>query len=154
MLLCDRLSEHMGVATNGTSLGNRRDKHAQQQAVRDAGMRSVRECCSTEWSVIESWMRDQPLPVVLKPVESAGSDGVKLCGSLTEARQHFKVLMAAQRKVGALGGVRSCGSKSSNPPSLLDPRPCPACRRRCCARSTSEVMNMSLTQSARLGSTR
>ena len=35
-------------------------------------------------------------PVILKPVELAGSDGVKLCHNFVEAKEHFHVLMKLQ----------------------------------------------------------
>jgi predicted ATP-grasp superfamily ATP-dependent carboligase len=38
----------------------------------------------------------QALTVVIKPVNSAGSDGVKLCHDLDEAREHFDHLMKLQ----------------------------------------------------------
>merc|ERR1712174_189029 len=46
-------------------------------------------------------MGSEPLPVVVKPVESCGSDGVKLCRTKQEAKEHFNLLMDSQRKVGA-----------------------------------------------------
>jgi biotin carboxylase len=36
------------------------------------------------------------MPVVLKPTESAGSDGVKLCYTFPEAKEHFEKLMNSQ----------------------------------------------------------
>ena len=38
-------------------------------------------------------------------VESAGSDGVKLCRTTEEAEDHFKLLMHSQRKIGATGAA-------------------------------------------------
>lgn len=40
----------------------------------------------------QSWL----YPVVLKPTESAGSDGVKLCYTFNEAQEHFETLMNSQ----------------------------------------------------------
>lgn len=47
----------------------------------------------------------EEMPIVLKPVESAGSDGVKLCATLEEAEDHFHRLMNSQRALGAHGAA-------------------------------------------------
>jgi biotin carboxylase len=48
------------------------------------------------------------MPVVVKPVESAGSDGVKLCTTVEEAEEHFTLLMTSQRKVGSQNASVLC----------------------------------------------
>ena len=109
VLLADSLSEHMGLATNGTQTGDRRDKHVQQLALRAVdGLRATDEAHGTEWAHVEEWVQRQPLPIVLKPCDSAGSDGVKLCHSVKEAKEHFAVLMAAQRRLGSQGSAVLC----------------------------------------------
>jgi biotin carboxylase len=57
---------------------------------------------------VEEFLRTEQMPVVVKPVESAGSDGVKLCHSEEEAREHFEVLMGAQQKTGSQGAAVLC----------------------------------------------
>eukprot|EP00978_Attheya_sp_CCMP212_P030294 scaffold110777_cov51-Attheya_sp.AAC.1 len=94
--LADSLSEYLGVRTNGTDIPNRRDKKLQQELIRDVGMRSVRQAGGKKFSDVEQFLRTEEFPVVLKPVESAGSDGVKLCHDFNEAKEHFDVLMNSQ----------------------------------------------------------
>lgn len=101
----DALSEHMGLRGNGTSLPNRRDKRVQCDAVRRAGLRAVREACGTAWAEVAPFVATEPMPVVVKPVESAGSDGVKLCHSAAEAQAHFELLMRSQRRLGPAIGA-------------------------------------------------
>ena len=79
-----------------TEIPNRRDKKLQQELIRDLGLRSVRQAGGKEFSEVESFLRTEEYPVVLKPVESAGSDGVKLCHNFNEAKEHFNVLMKSQ----------------------------------------------------------
>ena len=43
--------------------------------------------------------------MIVKPVESAGSDGVKLCFSRAEVQEHFQLLMQSERKAGAQGAA-------------------------------------------------
>ena len=94
--LADALSEKMAVRTNGTSIPNRRDKKLQQELIKKHGLRSVRQAGSDKFSDVEDFLKKEPYPVVLKPVESAGSDGVKLCHDFAEAKEHFDVLMNSQ----------------------------------------------------------
>lgn len=101
--LADALSEHMGVMTNGSKNlpGPRRDKAMQQDVIRAAGCRAVRQAKGTKWEEVAAFAAKEPLPLVVKPTESAGSDGVKLCMSVEEARAHFNLLMASQRQLGS-----------------------------------------------------
>jgi biotin carboxylase len=94
--LADALSERLSVRTNGTSIPNRRDKKLQQELIRKYGLRSVRQAAGSEISEVEPFLHHERYPMVLKPVESAGSDGVKLCHSFDEAKDHFQVLMKSQ----------------------------------------------------------
>lgn len=107
--LADHLSWELGVTSNGIfSGGDRRNKSVQQMAVKAAGLRAVREACGKMWSDVEAFVLGESFPVVVKPVESCGSDGVKLCNSMQEAKDHFQLLMESQRKVGAQGAAVLC----------------------------------------------
>lgn len=92
----DAFSEHLGVPTNGTEIPNRRDKKLQQELIRKIGLRSVRQAGGSKFPEVEHFLKTEPYPVVLKPIESAGSDGVKLCYNFEEAKEHFEILMESQ----------------------------------------------------------
>ena len=92
----DAFSEHLKLRTNGTAIANRCDKKMQQELIRQHGLRSVRQAGGTRFGDVESFLKVEGFPVVLKPNESAGSDGVKLCHSMLEAKTHFEVLMKSQ----------------------------------------------------------
>ena len=124
--LADAFSEHLGVLSNGASkwysftlyaffvyslihiinqllilctegvFANRRDKKVQQELVRDTGLRAVRQACGEKFSEVEEFLRTEEYPVVLKPTDSAGSDGVKLCESFEEAKEHFEHLLTVE----------------------------------------------------------
>ncbi|CAK9075130.1 unnamed protein product [Durusdinium trenchii] len=100
--LADALSEHMGLRGNTTAHGmaNRRDKQVQQDAVKAQGLRAVRSVCGKRWDEVKDFTDSERFPIIVKPGESAGSDGVKLCATPVEAEQHFQLLMNSQRKVG------------------------------------------------------
>jgi len=107
--LADKLSLELGVLSNGIFHGgDRRNKSVQQKAVAAAGLRAVREAVGTTWAEVEAFVAQEQLPIVVKPVESAGSEGVKLCMSREEAKDHFELLMNSQRIVGAQGAAVIC----------------------------------------------
>merc|ERR1711972_493992 len=86
----------------------RRDKKIQQELVRAAGLRSVRQAGGKQWCDVRAFVDSEPMPVVVKPTESAGSDGVKLCHTIVEAKEHFQLLMTSQKKVGSQDGAVLC----------------------------------------------
>ena len=90
----------MKVRTNGTNVANRRDKKVQQGLIRKHGLRSVRQAGGAEFSDVVEFLNTESYPIVLKPNEAAGSEGVKLCNSFEEAKGHFEVLMSMQMQVG------------------------------------------------------
>lgn len=107
--LADLLSLELGMRTNGPfSGGDRRNKSVQQKAVKAAGLRAVREALGTKWEDVKDFVASETLPIVVKPVEACGSDGVKLCSTVEEAKSHFELLMAGQRSMGADGAAVLC----------------------------------------------
>ena len=92
--LADALSEHMGLISNGTAVANRRDKKVQQELIKEAGLRSIRQVSGTCYSQeVEKFLQTESYPIVVKPLDSAGSDGVKMCTSFEEAKSHFLYLL-------------------------------------------------------------
>lgn len=106
--LGDCLSEALKIRTNGTDIPNRRDKKLQQELCRKAGLRSVRQAGGSKFSDVEDFLKREPFPVVLKPTESAGSDGVKLCRTMEEAKEHFEQLMNSQSVNGGQNSAVLC----------------------------------------------
>ncbi|CAK9091923.1 Dapdiamide A synthase (ATP-dependent N-fumaramoyl-DAP-amino acid ligase) [Durusdinium trenchii] len=101
--LADLISLHLGLLPHGSGNatfagGDRRNKHVQQKALEKSGLRAVREVCGSKWQDVKDFLGDLGLPMVVKPVQSAGTEGVKLCQSLEEAEEHFTHLHAMQRK--------------------------------------------------------
>jgi biotin carboxylase len=102
--LTDALSERMNLRTNCES-GSlaRRDKYIMGEAVRSAGLRAVEQAiCSDIGAVNDFLTQHARYPVVLKPVDSGGTDGVTLCATLEEALAAFAALHG---KVNLLGSI-------------------------------------------------
>lgn len=106
--LADALSEQMKVRTNGTKIANRRDKKVQQEIIRQHGLRSVRQAGGVKFSDVEDFLKAESYPVVVKPVESLGSEGVKLCNSFDEAKEHFETLTKSEFLGGGAGQPILC----------------------------------------------
>lgn len=94
--LADAFSEYLKLRSNGTEIPNRRDKKVQQELIAARNLRAVRQAGGTTLADVEQFLQTEEYPIVLKPVESAGSDGVKLCHDYTEAAEHFNLLMKSQ----------------------------------------------------------
>ncbi|MFI1357698.1 ATP-grasp domain-containing protein [Streptomyces sp. NPDC020898] len=77
----DRVSEVLGVKSNGTALTPaRRDKYEMIETLRRAGVRCADQFKSDDASLIVKWAEDHgSWPVVVKPLDSAGSDSVFVC---------------------------------------------------------------------------
>ncbi|CAI5705883.1 hypothetical protein KXD40_009532 [Peronospora effusa] len=109
VLLADKLSEHFKLTTNGTKgSAARRNKYLMGEKVRAAGIRAVAQVQATKWSQVDSFVNDSLVPmlqggdfkVIVKPVDSAGSDDVMLCQSMDEVRLAFGNI---QGKINGLG---------------------------------------------------
>jgi biotin carboxylase len=104
--LADQLSERMGLITNGTALSEaRRNKFVMGETVRAAGVRAVKQLRATTWGEINDWISDwnpSPFKIIVKPMDSAGSDDVTLCLSITDVQNAFGNIMG---KINGLGLV-------------------------------------------------
>ncbi|THF48348.1 GNAT family N-acetyltransferase [Allorhizobium terrae] len=90
-ILTDHLAEALGLPGNGTALSlARRDKFIMIEQVRRAGLRAPPQMQSDRLDDILKWVDQHcPLPVVLKPPQSKGADGVRLCRSRDAVAQAF-----------------------------------------------------------------
>lgn len=91
--LADRLAEHLGMAGNGSKhSAARRDKYAQGQLLIAAGVPAARQLLVTDEDKLAAWHREIDGRVVIKPVRSAGNDGVTFCDSVDESLAAYRVV--------------------------------------------------------------
>lgn len=106
--LADELSERLAVRTNGTALSEaRRNKYVMGETIRATGIRAVAQLKATNWGEIEAWLQvwnPSPFKVIVKPMDSAGSDDVTLCLSIPEVQRAFGNIMG---KINSLGIVNN-----------------------------------------------
>lgn len=94
--LADELSEALGLPTNGTALSlARRDKYVQIETVKAAGLRGARQLLVTDAAALEAWHRATPGRVVVKPLRSAGNDGVSNCDTPARSVAAYREIRAS-----------------------------------------------------------
>ncbi|MDN3259385.1 ATP-grasp domain-containing protein [Streptomyces sp. CSDS2] len=94
--LADHLGEALGVPSNGTLLTRaRRDKYEMIEALRRAGVRCADQFKSADPRAVAAWAAERDsYPVVVKPLSSAASDGVSICGNAEDVRRAAEEVLA------------------------------------------------------------
>ncbi|MFF5445551.1 ATP-grasp domain-containing protein [Streptomyces sp. NPDC012888] len=97
--LADRLSELLGLPTNGTALSAARwDKYAIGERLRGLGIHCARQFKSADPADLVRWRKEDPggadRPVVVKPVSSAGTDRVHVCRTDAEIEAAAAAVLA------------------------------------------------------------
>jgi biotin carboxylase len=102
--MCDLLSERLGLPSNGTEGSQkRREKSAMQEAIRARGLRSITQQRATCWEEIVPFLNWPARPIVIvKPVRSAGTDGVFKCTNEAEVKHAVQTILHQKNQ---LGGV-------------------------------------------------
>mmetsp|Transcript_12903 Transcript_12903/g.29211 ORF Transcript_12903/g.29211 Transcript_12903/m.29211 type:complete len:477 (-) Transcript_12903:117-1547(-) len=90
--VADVVNQRLGKPTNDPTTSRlRRDKFEQQECLRQAGLPSVAQCATASVEEAVCFAESQEGPVVVKPRDSAGGDGVWLCTSSDEVRTAFEL---------------------------------------------------------------
>lgn len=102
MPLADRLSEAVGVPSNGSALSSaRRDKYEMIEALRRAGVRCAQQFKTDAPDAAVAWAEDHGrYPVVVKPLSSAASDGVVVCDGPDAVRTAARTVLDAPNMFG------------------------------------------------------
>ena len=95
--LADALSQAMGLPTNGTELSAaRRDKFAQIETLRAAGLRAADQILAETPEELARWHRQRGGRIVVKPNRSAAGDGVTFCDTPEQSMAAHRALLGAQ----------------------------------------------------------
>lgn len=103
--LADALSESFGLECNLMEhSAARRDKYLMGETLRSHNVRAVKQVKASTWAEAEDFLvnvlKPTPFEVVLKPLESAGTEDVILCLSIEQAQKTFHSILG---KVNSLG---------------------------------------------------
>jgi len=69
------------------------------------GLRAVKQVKCKSLEEVEQWVSQQGLPVIVKPVDSAGSEAVTLCLSLAQVKTAFEAILGKVNNLGILNTV-------------------------------------------------
>lgn len=101
------LHEEFNVPSNGV-LDARREKYEQGEILRAAGIPVAKQLKSRRFDEVLHWIRTNklldthPHKVVIKPLQSSGSDGVSVCRNESEVRAAFKKIFMKPNHHGVL----------------------------------------------------
>lgn len=103
VLLTDQLNDLLGLSQkNVSSLSSaRRNKYEMAETIRRNGIRGVEQIRSEDLEPLLVWARIRnEWPIVIKPVESAGTDDVTLCKDEKELKAAFFKIMGKKNVLG------------------------------------------------------
>jgi biotin carboxylase len=91
----DEIAAKLGLRSNDPALSQiRRDKFHMLEAVAAAGLRTAGQCRSSDADAVLRWRRDAGLTrIVVKPLDSAGSDDVFVCETDDEVRAAVETIV-------------------------------------------------------------
>ncbi|MHC0429357.1 ATP-grasp domain-containing protein [Streptomyces sp. O3] len=93
----DILSEAMGLPSNGTALSTaRRDKYTMIETVKAAGVRGAEQLLITDEAELRAWHERLGRRAVVKPVRSAGGDGIHFCDTPESSVAAYRALTGSE----------------------------------------------------------
>ncbi|MCZ7416242.1 MULTISPECIES: ATP-grasp domain-containing protein [unclassified Streptomyces] len=108
--LADELAEFFGVPGNSTEFsGARRDKAAMADRLRACGVPAPDHVVGSDPDVMATWAeRRGRWPVVVKPRDSAGSDGVAVCEDAGQVRAAVQATVGTLNRLGLVNESVLC----------------------------------------------
>jgi biotin carboxylase len=102
VLLADELNDRLGLPYSNEfdRTKARRNKYEMIRCISDAGLPAAKQAIVDTWGSAQAWIEaHDKFPVVLKPLESAGADGVYICNSLKESEVAFTQIFGIKNKL-------------------------------------------------------
>lgn len=102
--LADQIGHHLKLATNGLSKSRaRRNKFEMIKALQDCNILTAKQIKSDSWQKIRKWIdKLNEWPVVIKPLESSGTDHVFICNSESQAKSACESILGTLNPIGLL----------------------------------------------------
>lgn len=101
--VADIFSELLNLRTNGTALSDaRRNKYLMDKALQNAGLPTPKFSKISSWEELVDWKDTNEIkyPIVLKPLNSAATDGVYISANDEELEQAFNAIHGKQNLLG------------------------------------------------------
>lgn len=102
VLLTDLLNERLGLnyANDAVNSCARRNKYHMIENITQAGLSAATQCAVDHWAAGCEWIQaHQKFPVVVKPLESAGADGVYICPDLAACEHAFNEVLGTRNRL-------------------------------------------------------
>ncbi|MEL7485596.1 MAG: ATP-grasp domain-containing protein [Pseudomonadota bacterium] len=106
--LADRIARHFGLSGNNPrTTSRRRDKFLMHERLSACGLRAIRQSRLDDPQEIAPWMAASGVhfPVVVKPLQSGGTEGVTLCKTIEEARSAAFAILGRSTILGEINEV-------------------------------------------------
>jgi len=96
--LADALAEQLGLPGNGTAQSSaRRDKYEMIESLRRAGVRCADQLKSADKAEVLAWVAERgEYPVVVKPLNSAATDGVEICSDAEQVAAAVDAILGSK----------------------------------------------------------
>ncbi|MFP4168784.1 MAG: methyltransferase domain-containing protein [Desulfonatronovibrionaceae bacterium] len=99
--LANSLASGFGLPGNEPESGKvSRDKYLMHRAVDKAGVKGLKSWLGDDIEALQKWVGQIGLPVVLKPHNSSGADGVHICRNEQEVQTAFNSLFGSRNILG------------------------------------------------------
>ncbi|WP_023638324.1 ATP-grasp domain-containing protein [Musicola paradisiaca] len=101
VMLADQLNHALALPYQNdfAKTSARRNKFDMIETLRAGGLKAAQQIAVSTWQDAQAWLDAQHYPVVLKPLESAGSDGVFICNSREETQRAFEQISKKKNKL-------------------------------------------------------
>lgn len=102
--LTDALAEALGLRGNSSRFSEaRRNKYLMHSAIQESGLTSIEQIRTADIDRAKGWaMSRNSWPVVVKPLESAGTDGVHICQNIKSVAAAFRNIIGRPNIYGAI----------------------------------------------------
>ncbi|KGM26203.1 hypothetical protein KS18_21880 [Photorhabdus luminescens] len=100
--LADELNNHfeLNYRNDFAKTSARRNKYEMIDTLKKCGIPAAEQGRFSDWPAAEQWIKAfNNFPVVLKPLESAGSDGVYICQDVHSAKEAFHKILGKSNKL-------------------------------------------------------
>lgn len=105
----DKLSHELDVSLNEYTLATaRRNKYDMAVAIQKSQCAHAKFIKTKDMSTLEVWVNSVGYPVVLKPLESAGTDNIFICHNADELKSAFATIKGAQNLFGGVNSAVFC----------------------------------------------
>lgn len=102
--LADHLSDALRLASNGKDFSEiKRNKYLMHEILREKGLTSIKQIKSSNVKEIAEWCKKtNEWPLVVKPINSAGGDNVRLCNTFEDIEAYCGTILNRKNQMGFL----------------------------------------------------